>query len=336
MDLVTGGSGLVGSHLLFELAKRGKKIRALKRLSTDLFWVRELFSFYDPKNSNKFFDRIEWVDCGLDDWDGLIKSLEGVTCVYHCAAMVSFDPSEKEKMFYVNIDGTATLVNACLESNVRRFCHCSSVAALGKVEDGKVIDEKSVWTTSKNNSNYAISKFGAEREVWRGAEEGLSTVLVNPSIIIGPGDTSRSSSKIYESIVKGLMFYPPGTTGFVDARDVARAMVELAESNIKNERFILSSENLAYKDFFEILSKHAGVKPPSIKVGRGVLGLVWRLERLKSKVTRRAPLLTKETAVSSLKTTLYSSQKIEEAIGFKFNSIDEAARNQASFHGKKK
>ncbi len=336
MILVTGGSGLVGSHLLFELAKRGKKTRALKRESTNLFWVREVFSFYDPKNSVQLFNMIEWVDCELDDFDLLLKSLQGVNVVYHCAAMVSFDPSHKSKMLSINVDGTAALVNACLEAGVVRFCHCSSVAALGHAEDGKILDEKNVWKTSPANSNYAISKFGAEREVWRGAEEGLEVVIVNPSIIIGPGDTSRSSSKIFESMVKGLKFYASGKTGFVDVRDVALAMVKLAESDIRSERFVLNGQNLAYKDFFEIIAKHAGVKAPSIKVGPCLLALAWRLEWLTSKITQRSPIITKETAASALRNTLYSSKKIEDALNFKFISIDDAARNLANFHGKKK
>jgi len=336
MILVTGGSGLVGSHLLFELTKTGKKIRALKRESTNLFWVREVFSYYDSINSNEYFNQIEWVDCGLDDMGGLIKSLNGVTCVYHCAAMVSFDPSDKGKMLSTNVDGTANLVNACLDKGVTRFCHCSSVAALGQVESGKVVEEKNVWKTSKTNSQYSISKFGAEREVWRGAEEGLDVVVVNPSIILGPGDTSRSSSKIFENIVKGLKFYTSGKTGFVDVRDVARAMVQLTESSIKSERFIINSQNLSYKEFFEILAKHAGVKPPSINAGAFLLGMAWRVDWLKSKITRRPPLITKETAASALKNTLYSSQKLADALNFKFLSIDDAARNLSEFHGKKK
>ncbi len=335
MILVTGGSGLVGSHLLFELARRGNKIRALKRESTNLFWVREIFSFYDPINSVKFFDMIEWVDGGLDDFDLLMKYLDRVDSVYHCAAMVSFDPSHKEKMLSVNIDGTANLVNACLETGVRRFCHCSSVAALGKVTDDKVIDEKMVWQTSKSNSNYAISKFGAEREVWRGAEEGLDVVIVNPTIILGPGDTSRSSSKIFDTIARGLKFYTMGKTGFVDVRDVARAMVQLAESDIKGLRFVLNSQNLTYKDFFEVLARQARVKAPYIKAGAWLLGLAWRLQWVKSKVTRRPPLVTKETAASALRYSLYSSKKIVESLDFKFYSIDDAVRNLASFHGNK-
>lgn len=334
MNLVTGGTGLVGSHLLYELVSGGKKVRATMRKNSQLELVSKLFLWYDAARGQKLFSEIEWVEADVNDVFSLREALQGVNNVYHCAAMVSFLPADRQQMMKVNVNGTANLVNACLEQGIEKFCHCSSVAAIGQPDEGKPTVESLVWKTSSTNSWYSISKYGAEREVWRGSEEGLPVVIVNPTIVIGPGDTARSSAQLYQSVKNGLKFYTKGVTGFVDARDVASAMVQLAESPVVNERFILSSENLQYRKVFDFFAASAGVQPPKYFAGPVLSAIAWRMEKLRSLITGRKPLITRETARNANNVRLFSSEKIQKAIGFKFRPVEEAAKNTTAFYQK--
>jgi dihydroflavonol-4-reductase len=323
MILVTGGTGLVGSHLLQALASEGKPVRAIKRPSGDTDMVRCVFKLYS-KEPEKDFSLIEWVEADLMDIFSLEEALEGVDEVYHCAALVSFLPGDRKKLIRFNTEGTANLVNAALEKKVRKLCHVSSIAALGRPESmSELIDENLVWKTSKNNSVYAISKYGAEREVWRGTAEGLDAVIVNPSIILGLSGRNGGSSRIFNTVWQGLKFYPPGKNGFVDVRDVVKAMILLIKSDIRNERFILNVDNIEYKRLFEIMAAAFGKPAPSIKVNPALSRLAWRVEKLRSMITGIKPLITRETAHTAIQQYRYSNEKIKRELGFVFTPIEE-------------
>jgi nucleoside-diphosphate-sugar epimerase len=329
--LVTGGTGLVGSHLLYELCRRGHRVRAIRREGSHVELVSRLFSWYSPEQGEELFRRIEWVAADVLDLLGLKEALDGMEYVYHCAAMVSFLPEDRKAMMKVNVDGTANLVNLALQTGVKKLCHCSSVAAIGKPDRGNHIDETLVWKTSSTNSWYAISKYGAEREVWRASEEGLPVVIVNPTVVIGPGDPGRSSAQLYQSVKNGLKFYTSGVTGFVDARDVAEAMVRLMESDIEAERYILSSENLMYRTLFEYFAKFSGARPPRLRAGRFLSEMAWRLEKVRSMMTGQKPLITRETARNANNRRYFNNRKITAALDFRFRSIEEAAENTSRF-----
>ncbi|HSV89138.1 MAG TPA: NAD-dependent epimerase/dehydratase family protein [Bacteroidales bacterium] len=334
MNFVTGATGLVGSHLLYELTAGGHKVRAAFRKGSNLDMVRLIFSWYNPAEGDKLFEQIEWVETYIDDYFSLREALEKVKTVYHCAALVSFQPSDRKRMLKINVEGTANLVNACLNAGIEKLCHCSSVAALGNPLAGNTFDESISWKTSPRNTWYAISKYGAEREVWRGSEEGLRVVIVNPSIIIGPGDISRSSAQLYKSVKKGLRFYTKGITGFVDVRDVARIMLMLAESTLEGERFIVSSQNLQYKQVFEMFALAAGTRPPDIYAGPVLSSIAWRLEKMRSLITVTQPLITRETARNANSIRHFSNEKIIGALGFRFRTVEEAVNNTVAFYQK--
>lgn len=334
MILVTGGTGLVGSHLLYELTRGGRQVRALKRAGSLTGLVRQLFTWYDAERGALSYDRIEWVDGDINDMISLQEALAGITHVYHCAAVVSFMPDDKDRMMHVNVEGTANLVNLCLKAGISKLCHCSSVAAIGKPDRGNNIDESLVWKTSSRNSWYAISKYGAEREVWRATEEGLRSVIVNPTVVIGPGDPTRSSAQLYQSVKNGMKFYTTGVTGFVDARDVATTMVMLMEGEQESQRYIISSENLSYKTLFELFAKAAGVPPPRLRATRFMTEMAWRLEKIRSFTTGQKPLLSKETSRNANVKRYFSNEKFLQATGFRFRSIAEAAENTSRFYQK--
>ena len=331
MILVTGGTGLTGSHILLNLTLTGSKLRALIREGSSTKWVKRVFQWYRPEDHDELFSRIEWYEGDMTDIYSLRDAMAGVKNVYHCAAVVSYHPADKPLMMKINVEGTANIVNVALQEGVKKFCHCSSISSLGIAGRGEVVDESCFWKTSPRNSNYAISKFNSEREVWRGSEEGLDVVVVNPSIIIGPGDPSRSSGQIFKSLLGGLRFYSNGITGYVDVRDVADIMINLMNSNIKNQRFILNSENISYKELFNKIAKCYGIKPPKYEAGKFLSAIAWRLERARSAVTGSKPLITKETAISANKQTFYSNKKILDVLEHNFTSIDDAVDNACRF-----
>lgn len=318
MILVTGATGLLGSRLLYDLAKEGKFVRALKRNNSSL----ELFHNW-TRDEPALQKKIEWVDGDLLDIFSLEQALMDVTIVYHCAASISFDPSKAKLMEQINIDGTANLVNLCLEKKkFKHFCHVSSVSSLGRMIDGAMIDEHSDWIPGSHNSNYGISKYGAEREVWRGISEGLNAVIVNPSIILGPGDWSKGSSELFLRIKNGFKFYTDGESGFVDVRDVSLALRFLIEKEITAERFILNGENISFHKFFNQIANALNVKAPSIQIKPWVSAIVWRLEKIRSLIVGKSPFITKETAHSSQQHYRYNADKIR-ALGFQFRPLNE-------------
>ena len=323
MIFVTGGTGLVGSYLICELLKAGKNVRALKRKNSDLAIVRKVFSKYFP-GDKEMFNKVDWVVGDLLDIFSLEDALEGISQIYHSAALISFNPSDRNKMMKINIEGTANIVNIALEKEIKKLCYVSSIAALGRADNDKVTTEETHWKTSKNNSYYAISKYGGEREVWRGVKEGLDAIVVNPSVILGSGGSDSLSTRLILTIWKGLKVYTKGMNGYVDVRDVARSMVQLMESEIVNERFIINSENLFYRDFFILLAGFLGKKPPSIMAPRIVQELAWRFFKITAFISGTKPFITKETARTSRNIHHYSNEKIKNAIGIEFIPIEKS------------
>ncbi len=326
---VTGGTGLIGTHLLLKLAKEGASIRALKRTNSDLETVKKVFSFYQ---SESLFATIEWVIGDITDILSLEEAMQGVSKVYHTAALVSFDPKEKQKLYKINIEGTTNVVNACLEKGIKKLCYVSSTAAVGKSKDEGIIVESNSWNEEEVSSSYAISKHYAENEVWRGVAEGLPSVMVNPCVVIGPGDLTRSSGTLFGTIKKGLKFYTGGSNAFVDVRDVADSMFLLMESDIESERFLLIGENMSYKNLFTKIAHSLRVKPPSILVKGILVDLSWRLEKVRSFITRTAPAVTSESAKSAISHNSFSNQKFVDTTHFQFHDMDEATENAGRFY----
>lgn len=322
MILVTGATGLLGTHVLIELSKRGESIRALKRPESDLDRVQSVFAFYFGTASSVYYDKIEWVDGDLLDIVSLENAVKNCNRVFHCAALVSFRRKDFKKLMKINKEGTANVVNVCLAEKTDHLCYVSSTAALGRSSGKDWYDESSKWESSPDNSGYAISKYSAECEVWRGIEEGLDAVIVNPSVIFGPGNWNEGSLTMFKVVRNGLRFYTSGVNGFVDARDVAFILAELSEKRIVNERFVVAGENLTYKILFEKIAVAFNVRPPSILVKPWMAALVWRIEGLLAFLFGKKPNVTRETARSSMKISQYNSDKIKQRLAFNFHSAD--------------
>jgi nucleoside-diphosphate-sugar epimerase len=311
-SFVTGGSGLVGSHVIQQLLKEGKKVKALYR--------NEI-----PDIAGK--EKVTWVKGDILDVIALDEALEGVERVYHCAAIVSFNSKRKGELFKTNIEGTANVVNAALNAGVKKLCFVSSVAALGKVKNGITINEKMTWSEESNDSNYAKSKYLAEVEVWRGIAEGLQAVIVNPAIILGAADWNEGSTKIFKTAYEEFPWYTEGITGFVDVADVANVMIQLMASSISGEKFILSAENKQYKEVFTLAATAFGKKAPHKKVTRLIANIVWRLEALKAIFTGEDPLLTRETAEAAQQIVVFDNSKLKSYLpSFAYTPLPETIK----------
>jgi dihydroflavonol-4-reductase len=330
MILVTGATGLVGSHLVFQLLKKGLEVRVVKRPTSSTLNTLKVFSYYD-KNAQVLFDKIEWVDADLMDVEEVDTIFNNISEVFHCAAMVSFAPRDKKTLLKYNAEITANLVNASLRKDVKKFGMISSVAVLDKSQD-KETTETDYWKNDPDISVYGISKYMSEMEVWRGVEEGLNAVIVNPSLILGPGNWSNSSSVLFKTAHKGMPFYTNGTNGFVDVRDVAGAIIELMEKNIFGERFILNSDNWPLRNSFTEMAKSLGSKPPHIEMSKKVAGFYWRFQWLKSLIFGTQPTVTKETVHTAYSNTRFNSQKIRDAIGMEFIPIQKSIEEFSQFY----
>ncbi len=321
MDLVTGGTGLLGSHLLYSLVRDGIRVRAIRRPESDIEEVRRVFARYG-EDGEELFQKVEWVEGDILIPETLDEAMQGVRHVYHAAAIVSFNPGDRAKLITGNLDGTANVVDACIENGVEKLCHVSSVSALGKNPLGEPVTEEVKWIPDKMNSGYSISKFKSEMEVWRGIEEGLNAVIVNPSIILGPGFWQKSSSRMFSEVYKGLRFYMNGVTGYVGVTDVVNCMRNLMAADVRAERFILSSENLSYKDAFTMIADALGVKPPKTEATPFLARIAWRMDAFRSFFGAQR-LITREMVNAGLSKNRFSNQKIRDLTGYQFREMKE-------------
>lgn len=305
MILITGSTGLVGSHLIQTLITKNEPIKALYRGTIPFEHTL-----------------VEWIRADILDIVTLEEAMLGVEKVYHCAAIVSFDPKQKHILHKTNIEGTANIVNACLNTGVKKLLFVSSVAALGRIREDKPINETMNWTEETSNSEYGKSKFLAEMEVWRGIGEGLNAVIVNPTIILGSGNWNKGSASVFKSAYNEFPWYTEGTTGFVDVQDVVKAMIALMNSPINAERFILSAETSTYKNLFTLIAKAFDKKPPSKSVTPLIAAIVWRLEAFKAIFTGKQPLLTKETAKTAQAKVSFDNTKLFKHLpDFKYTAL---------------
>ncbi|HMR18272.1 MAG TPA: NAD-dependent epimerase/dehydratase family protein [Sphingobacterium sp.] len=310
MILVTGGTGFLGSTLISILIDAGKAVIATKRPSSTI-----------PEKL-KSSSLIEWVDADVTDYFVLSDIISKAKQVYHCAAKVSYQKEDAQYMHKINIEGTQHVVNLCMEYGAR-LLHVSSIAALGTNKFGIPVSETDKWEYDKTMSNYSLSKYKSELEVWRGIAEGLDAVIVNPSLIMGLGSYKKGSGAIFEVIKKGIKIYPPGSVGIVDVVDVAKVMVALMEDeNISGERFILNSENLSHKDLMQRIARLLGKKAPTIAANGLMLNMAWRMAKIISLIKGTKPTLTRDATRAAQAKLAYSNRKITETLHYEFRPVD--------------
>jgi nucleoside-diphosphate-sugar epimerase len=330
MILVTGGTGLVGSHLLYHLSLEDDVIRAIYRTESSLENVKKVFSYYTDDET--LFSKIEWFKADITNVPSMIPAFVDVKQVYHCAAFISFNPKDYREMRKVNIHGTAIIVNLCIDAKIDKLCFVSSIAAVGDSLKNKIITEEDEWNKELDNSGYSITKFGAEMEVWRASQEGIDVVIVNPGVILGSGFWNSGSGKLFTQVYNGFNFYTEGITGFVSVQDVVKPMILLMNSDVKNERFILISENKSFKEIFYLIADALGKKRPSKKIKPWQTNVFWKFAWLLSKITGKEPLLTKYSAKSAHSISEYSSEKIQNTLNYRFEKLEKSIKTISKNH----
>jgi len=319
MVLVTGGTGLVGAHLILHLVENGEAVRAIYRNAKTIEKTKSLFLLYKKES---LFKKIDWIPADITDVPSLETAFENVDYVYHCAALISFNPKDEDLLRKINIEGTANIVNFCIAKNVQKLCFVSSIAALGDLkENEKIITEETEWNPEKPHSDYAISKYGAEMEIWRGQQEGLNSVIVNPGIILGPRIWEQGSGILFKKMEEGFPFYTKGMTGFIAVTDVVKIAVELMKSEVRNERFTLIAQNIVFRDLFNSIADALNVKRPTIYASPFLIEIFWRIDWLLSTIFRWKRKLNRATSKSSYSKNLYSNEKIKNTLGTKFLDV---------------
>jgi len=329
MILVTGATGLVGGHLMWQLLQQNDCVTAIRRSTSNLTPLRTIFSFYTD-NPDKYLARIDWRQADVLDMDSLVRAMPGIEVIYHCAAIVSLG-NESDILLDTNVVGTRNIVQVALESRIRKFCFVSSIAACGKADKGCLINENCIWDTISGRSMYAQSKYYSEQEVWKGIALGLNAVIVNPGVILGVSGINTGSSQLFYRVRKGLVFYTNGGSGYVDVRDVARRMIALTNSTISGERFVLVGENCSNKDLLSWIADSFGKRRPWLCMGRSVLLCIGSCSELIAKALRFQPLIDRGTARSATHREYYSSRKIQHAINFNFTSIKKCVEEVCEF-----
>ena len=319
MVLVTGGTGLVGAHLVLHLIQNGENVRAIYRNLESIQKTKDLFLLYKKEN---LFEKIDWIQADIINVPSLEIAFKNVEYVYHCAALISFNPKDEDLLRKINIEGTANIVNFCIAKAVKKLCFVSTIAALGDLkEHEKIITEAAEWNPEKQHSDYAISKYGAEMEIWRGQQEGLQSVILNPGVIIGPGFWNQGSGLLFKKVANGLSFYTKGVTGFIAVPDVVKIAVKLMKNDYSNNRFTLIAENLDFKDLLNSIADSLNVKRPSLHASPLLVNILYRIDWFISNILGLKRKLDRATATASYAENRYSNEKIKTTLSQEFLDI---------------
>lgn len=330
MILVTGGTGLVGAHLLLSLCQKEESIRAIYRNQSSIQKTEELFRMHQK---SKFFSRINWIETDITDVYSLNEAFKGITQVYHCAAYISFDKRKEKKIRKINIEGTANVVNAAIKHQVKRLCHVSSIAALGHPRTkNETITEKTEWNPELAIDDYAISKYGAEMEVLRGEIEGLSTITVNPGVIIGPGFWEQGSGVLFSKIKNGLRYYTDGSTAYTDVNDLIEIMQKATASSLTGKRITVVNGTYAYKTIFTLIVKNLNLNSNLKLAPKPLVKAYYYWCSIMSLLGSEKFVFSKSMFKSATTHKTYSNAFCKKYFDFEFKPIELSIEETAQFY----
>jgi dihydroflavonol-4-reductase len=326
MILVTGGTGFLGAYLLAELTAQDKPIRAMKRAMSSTKYTERIFALKFGADAQARFARISWVEGDIMDVYSVEEAMAGVDEVYHCATEVSMRDDRPETIILTAEKGSANMVNIALEKGVKKFCHVSSVAALGEDDKGKDITEESFEEFSYTNSPYAIGKHLAEAQVWRAHAEGLNVAVVCPTLIMGPWPGRKGTMSFFHFLKRTNRFYTSGSMGVVDVHDVVNIMMRLMNENKMNERYLVNGQNMSFKDLFAGVTKSMGIKPPSTRISKTGLKVFRVINNLAG-----GDKITSTMVEHSSGTYNYSNKKVIKDLDYKFIPIEKSLEEMGIF-----
>jgi dihydroflavonol-4-reductase len=250
--LLTGATGLIGSHIARLLAERGDDIRVTVRASSNL----EALVGLD----------VEKVRADILDRPAIRRALRGVERVFHAAGTANLALS-RARTFAINVEGTRIVLEEALRARVDRVVYTSSVAAIGPAPRGSTADETQFWDAGRYAIPYLDASHEAEVEVLRLVARGLPAVIVNPAHVLGPGDPGRSSTVLVRRFLRReIPVYVDGTLNIVAVEDVARGHLLADEIGCVGERYILGNRNFTLDRLFADLGRLSGVEPPAVKL----------------------------------------------------------------------
>lgn len=334
MILMSGATGFLGSYLLFRLVKEGHKVRAIKRTSSNFNQVKLAFDFWNMgffKSFDQYNQLIEWVDADITEVADLALHFEGVEEIFHLSAVVSFQGKDKDAVMEANLGATKNMVNLALSKNIEKFHFVSSIASLGRATK-EFVDENDFIAQKSYSSIYAVSKYMSELEVWRAYSEGLMGVIVNPGVVIGSAVEENEVTRIFRLLQKGFNYYTSGVNGYVDVRDVADFLYELSRKEEKyNERYVLVSENISYKDLFSYVDKGFGIQKAKKEANYKLSYLVSVVDRIRAFITRSNPIITPELLKLATSKFYYNNSKAKKALNKEFISIAESVSDTCNY-----
>ena len=307
---VTGANGLLGSFIIRKLIAENASFVAFRRKASDVSLLADVAG------------KVQWRELDILDPVMMEDAMQGISSVIHAAAMVSFNPRQESAIARINTEGTRNIVNACLANDIKDLVHISSVGALGRTKGQTVLNEDNKWIENASHTPYATSKYLAELEVFRGQEEGLRTVTLNPSVIIAPADWNKSSARLFKYVWDEPVFYIDGSLNYVDVRDVATAAWLALKSGTENERFIVSAGAVSFKEFFDAVAQRFAKRPPMIRLNRNLLKIAAGFETFSAKIRRSEPRITRDTARLAGTFFQYQNTKIRKALGLEFHSLE--------------
>jgi len=322
LNLVIGATGILGSHVVLKLLQNNQPVIACKQKTSDLKKVEQLFAYYD-KDYKQLFAKIKWKEIDITDVFSIEEALDGITTVYNCSGFVSFIKNDREKLYKINEGGTANIVNACLHKNITALCHVSSIATVNNSDYTLPLNETVFWKFSGKESDYAISKYNAEREVWRGVEEGLNAVIVNPGVILSSGFWNQSSSKLFDVCYKGNKFYTEGFAGYISAQDVANCMIELVEKKLFASRYILIEDNYSFKEIFDKIQTELKKPKPTINASKKLLAFARIMDALFCFFSKKQHQITRPLIFAAFNKQLYSNTKIKSVSNSQFMPVNQ-------------
>lgn len=322
----------MGSHLLLDLAKTEDSIRAIYREGSSFDAVKKIFALNLSKaEADEHFNKIEWVQAPLDDIPALTAAFAGIKKVYHSAALVSFNPADTAELRKTNIEGTANIINLCIYFKVQKLCYISSVATMGLTIGEDYVTEDFTWHPENDHTEYAISKHGAEIEVWRASQEGVPVMILNPGIILGAGSWRKGSCLIFKKVDDGLNYHFPKVTGFVGVKDVAAAAVKAMESEIKNEQYIVVAENISFRKVLQFVAAYLDKPAPQKQLKPWMVYLGWIFQSVSAWFGGKK-LIRKGDHKSLFEDTFYSNEKIKEQLNFEFTPMEEVINETAGYY----
>jgi len=304
--LITGATGFLGNHLLDAFADQQFRISVLCR-----------------KPPDKNFQRagITYIKGDIEDPYSLSVAFKEADVVIHAAALVSVRPEDNDRMHSVNVLGTRNVVNAILASDVKRLIYVSSIAAIGGVHNsGKIMDEAAAWNGS--SEGYGFTKYCAELEVFRADAEGIEVDIINPSVIIAPPGSNRTSGLLMKLALSRVPFAPDGIVNLIDARDVALFIRVMLGRDGSGKRYILNGFTLTWKEFFGEVSRRTGKAVRYLTIPTPIaLGLT-AIQEFMFFIIFRRPLITRLAVKMATSANRYSTEKATGEAGFQFRSAE--------------